>query len=412
MEEAFRVPLPVPTDGTGGWSLVDRRLGVVGQGTAVARIDEKGKVLWRTTLPAAFALTGRPGGPHATSAPPYGTLTLVGAAEHGRFPSLGTIDPATGVFTRLTVRPPRRPAGTLRLIRVTSSPGTRYQVIAATCLPGDLCTLTSWDGLTGKVLWTRHPHGPAVFAEPCSRSSSSSPSEVNESCDPLVLVADGRLVMLRGDEEKPLSRPLRLPPGDIGQVIRTLYRVIVTTVPHAPDCRARAAAYDADSPAAAPVWQRTFTWNQPQAPLRDGCRYDPSIPLIQSSDLVLPDAAGALIGDDYHGTFPRRLDPGEYPVAHRNGIVAHRPDGTYRTLGPAFPEGARPRPRKLTPDAQSLRNGLWYLPGTGRHGEILALDSDNTITWHLPSSGPPFLLTGDRLVYPEGGELVGVRSVG
>lgn len=49
-EDAFRVPLPVPTDASGGWALVIRRLGVIGQGRVAARVDENGEVLWRTKL--------------------------------------------------------------------------------------------------------------------------------------------------------------------------------------------------------------------------------------------------------------------------------------------------------------------------------------------------------------------------
>ncbi|MEU1468899.1 hypothetical protein ABZ434_11835 [Streptomyces sp. NPDC005761] len=409
VEDAFRVPLPVPTDASGGWALVDRRLGIIGQGTVAARIDENGKVLWRTTLPARFALTGRrPGQARTAAHSSDSVVTLIGAAAPGRLPSIATLDPLTGRFAELA-RPPARTPGELRLVTVTWTSGTRMAV-AATCLPSSSCTLTAWDADTGKVLWTHRTRGPAVFATPCGQdvAEERGAGRLLRRCDPLVFVADGRLVTLWSGEDRLRSRPVELPGGEIAQVIPTLYRIVVVTAPHGPGCHARAAAYDIGE-TAAPVWQRAFTWEQPQAAVREGCRRDPSIPLRVGYRLALPDSAGALVGDDYHGTFPLRLNPGEYPVAYGGSVLAYRVDGSHRDPQPVPSTTRRPRPAALDPTAQELGQGAWYVPGKGRSGEIIAVDPYGKITWRRATSGPAFFLAANRLVYVRGSSLVGVR---
>ncbi|WP_405403473.1 hypothetical protein [Streptomyces sp. NBC_01104] len=418
-EAAFRVPLPVPTDASGGWALVNRRMGIIGQGTVAARFDEDGKVLWRTTLPDQFALTERPGGTHAVATPTGGPLTLVGAAASGRMPGMATLDPVTGRFTRLAA-PPARPPGQLRLVTVASTPGIIHQAVAATCLPGAACTLTAWDATTGRILWKHLTRGPAVFAAPCNQEGAGAwgSADLGRKCSPLVFVADGRLMTLRRGEDRLHAWPLELPRGDIAQVIPTLYRTLVLTTPHGPGCQARAAAYDVTTESPAPAWQHTFTWDQPQAAVREGCRRDPSIPLLMSYRLTLPDAAGALIGDEYHGTFPLRLKPGEYPVARRSSILAYRTDGTYRDPNPHPGPDPTPsdtslrRPAELTPTAQDVGQGAWYVPGRGRRGEIIAVDVYGRTAWRRTTSGPPFFLSDNRLVYAHGSSLVGVRAPG
>ncbi|MFG3140637.1 PQQ-binding-like beta-propeller repeat protein [Streptomyces sp. NPDC048211] len=407
-EEAFRVPLPVPTDASGGWALVNRRLGVIGQGRVAAKIDEDGKVLWRTALPSVFALTGRPGQTHAV-ATPSGSLTLVGAAASGRLPRLATLDPVTGAFAMLASSP-ARPRGELRLLTVVSTTRIPRQAVAVTCLPGASCTLTAWDASTGRVLWKHRTHGPAVFAAPCNQDGERDGVTIHRECDPLAFVADGRLVLLRRGEDRLRSTPVELPRGEIGQVLPTLYRVLVMTVPHGPGCRARAAAYDLTTESRAPVWQRAFTWDQPQAAVRDGCRRDPSIPLLMAYRLTLPDAAGALVGRDFDGKFPLRLKPGEYPVADGSDIAAYRVDGSSRDPDPTPSGTPHSRPAELKPTAQGLGQGTWYLPGSGRKGEIVAVDVYGKITWRRTTSGRPFFLSDNRLVYAQGSSLVAVRA--
>ncbi|MGW6207588.1 hypothetical protein ACWF9B_28625 [Streptomyces sp. NPDC055089] len=400
--------MPVPTDASGGWALVNRRLGVIGQGRVVARIDENGKVLWRTRLPARFALTGRPGQVHAVVGPSESPLTLIGAAVPGRLPFIATLDPMTGRFTELAY-PPARTPGELRHITVTWTSGTRMAV-AATCLPASSCTLTAWNADTGQVRWKHRTRGPAVFATPCGQDGTAAGGANHHlrRCDPLVFVADGRLVTLWDDDDRLQSRPVALPRGDIAEVIPGLYRVLVVTAPHGPGCRAHAAAYDLTAETtSAPAWQRTFTWDQPQAAVREGCRRDPSIPLLVGSDLTLPDAAGALVGDDYHGTFFLRLKPGEYPVAYGIDVLAFRADGSYRDPRP--PSTLRRLPEEFDPAAQDLGQRVWYVPGKGRRGEIIAVDIYGKITWRRDTSGPPSFL-GNRLVYANGSSLAALRS--
>ncbi|WP_406096604.1 hypothetical protein [Streptomyces sp. NBC_01013] len=409
-EEAFRVPLPVPTDTSGGWALVDPRWGIIGQGRVVARIDEDGKVLWRTTLPIRFALTGRPGQAHAV-ATPVGEVTLVGAADRGRLPRVAKLDILTGRFQSLAL-PPARPPGNVRLVTVSSTAGGAPQAVAATCLPGASCTLTAWDAVTGQVRWTYRTRGPAVFAAPCDQGGGRNGVAPPRKCDPLAFVADGRLVTLRQGEDRLHARPVKLPRGEVAQVIPTLYRALVMTAPHGPDCRAQAAAYDLTTESPTPVWQRALTWDQPQAAVHQGCRRDPSIPLLMAYRLVLPDAAGALVGDDFDGTFPLRLKPGEYPVADRSEILAYRTDGRYRDPSTARSHTPRKRPKELGPTARELGEGMWYVPGRGRRGEIIAVDVYGEITWRRPTSGPPFFLTGNRLVHAEGSTLVALRAAG
>ncbi|WP_326736381.1 outer membrane protein assembly factor BamB family protein [Streptomyces sp. NBC_01022] len=408
-EDAFRVPLPVPTDASGGWALVSRRSGIIGQGGVVARIDEDGKVLWRTTLPAEFALTGRPGQTHAAVTPSDSMVTLVGEAASGRLPRMATLDSVTGRFTMLAASPARTP-GELRIVTVSSTTGIPRQAVAATCLPGSACTLTAWDTATGKVRWTHRTRGPAVFAAPCNQDGERDGVAFHQECDPLAFVADGHLVTLRPGEDRLHSRPVELPRGDIAQVIPTLYRVLVMTAPHGPGCRAQAAAYDRTAEPPTPLWQRTFTWDQPQAAVHEGCRRDPSIPLLMAYRVTLPDAAGALIGNDFDGKFPLRLKPGEYPVAHGSDILAYRADGGYRDPYPAPSDVARTRPAELKPTAQELGQGAWYLPGRGRKGEIIAVDVYGKITWRRTTSGRPFFHTGNRLVYAKGSSLVAIRA--
>lgn len=408
-EDAFRVPLPVPTDASGGWALVNRRLGVIGQGRVAARVDEHGEVLWRTKLPARFALTGRPGQVHAVVSPSESPLTLIGAAAPGRLPFIATLDAMTGRFAELAY-PPVRTLGELRYVTVTWTSGTRVAV-AATCLPASSCTLTAWNADTGQVRWKHRTRGPAVFATPCGQDGEErgGADPYWRRCDPLVFAADGRLVTLRGDEDRLRSWPVELPGGDIAQVMPTLYRILVVTAPHGPGCRAQAAAYDLESETAAPVWQRTFTWDQPQAAVHEGCRRDPSISLFVGSHLTLPDSAGALVGDDYDGTFFLRLKPGEYPVTYGSAVLAYRADGSHRDPRPAPSTAPRRRPSELVPTAHEVGEGVWYVPGEGRRGEISAVDVYGEITWRRTVGGPPFFL-GNRLVYAHGSSLVAIRA--
>ncbi|MFE9781679.1 PQQ-binding-like beta-propeller repeat protein [Streptomyces sp. NPDC005775] len=410
-EEAFRVPLPVPTDPSGGWALVNRHLGVIGQGRVVARVDEDGKLLWRTTLPDQFALTGRPGRTHAAATPIDGPVLLVGAAASGRFPSMAKIDPVSGRVTRLAP-PPARTPGKLRFVKVLSSSGLPFQAVAATCLTGSSCTVTAWDASTGKVLWKYRTRGPAVFAAPCDQGKQAKGPAFTQNCEVLAFVADGRLVTLLRGADRPHARPIEPSRGGVAEVIPTRYRVLVLSAPHGPDCRARAASYDlTDQPTgSAPAWQRAFTWDQPQASVREGCRRDPSIPLLVGYRLTLPDSAGALVGDDYHGTFPLRLKPGEYPVAVGAEIFAHRADGSYRDPRTRPSGHPRIRPEELTADARELGQGAWYVPGRGRKGEIIAVDVYGKITWRRTSNGTPFFLSSNRLVYAEGSHLVALRA--
>ncbi|MER7723158.1 PQQ-binding-like beta-propeller repeat protein [Streptomyces sp. NPDC096323] len=411
VEGAFRVPLPVPTDASGGWALADRRLGVIGQGRVAARIDENGEVLWRTRLPARFALTERPGQAHSVANPSAGPLTLIGAAPPGRFPLLATLDPWTGRFAELAYPPVRSP-GELRLVTVTSTSGTRLAV-AATCLPASSCTVTAWDAVTGQVRWKHRTRGPAVFAPPCGQDGATGKgtTQYSRRCDPLVFVADGRLVTLQDGDDQLQSRPVALPQGDIAQVIPSLYRILVVTAPHGPGCRAHVAAYGLTAETTtAPAWQRNFTWDQPQAAVREGCRWDPSIPLFVGSHLTLPEAAGALVGDDYDGTYFLRLKPGEYPVAYGIGVLAYRTDGSYRDPQP--PSTVRRLPMEFDPAAQNLGQGVWYIPGKGRRGEIIAIDVYGKITWRRATSGQPFFVGSNRLVYPYGSDLAAIRTAG
>ncbi|MFE9854685.1 hypothetical protein [Streptomyces sp. NPDC005780] len=410
-EEAFRVPLPVPTDASGGWALVSRRLGIIGQGRVVARIDEDGKVLWRTTLPAEFALTGRPGRTQAVATPTELAVMLVGAAASGRLPRMAALDPHTGRFTRLAP-PPASPPGVLRLVSVAETPAVIHQAVAATCLPGASCTLTAWDVSTGKVQWKQRTRGPAVFAAPCISERVEKGMGVHGACDALTYVADGRLVMLPRGEARLHSTPIDLPRGDIAQVLPTPYRILVMTAPRAPGCRAQAAAYDFTTRSPSPVWQRTLTWDQPQAAVRDGCRRDPSIPLLMADRGTLPDAEGALVGHYFDGTFPLRLNPGEYPVARGSAIFAYRADGSHRDPNPAPSDGGSSQglPEELSPAAQELGQETWYLPGRGRRGEVVAVDFRGGISWRRTTAGPPFFLTSNRLVYADGSSLVAIRA--
>ncbi|MFJ6460184.1 hypothetical protein ACIQM0_03845 [Streptomyces sp. NPDC091387] len=406
------MPLPVPTDASGGWALVSRRLGIIGHGRVAARIDESGKVLWRTALPVQFALTGRPGQTHAVATPSGSGVTLVGAAASGRLPLMAALDSRTGRLTKLAP-PPARPPGELRLVTVSSTPGTARQAVAATCLPRSSCTLTAWNASTGQVMWKQRTRGPAVFAAPCKQEGEAGRAGSHENCEPLVLVADGLLMTLRHGEDRLRTRPVELPRGHIAQVLPTLYRILVTTDPIGPGCRAQAAAYDLTTQSPTPVWQRTVAWDQPQATLHEGCRKDPSIPLLMAHRVTLPDSAGALVGNDFDGTFPLRLEPGEYPVAHGSAVLAHRVDGSYRDPYPV-PSATtrRSRPSELSPTAENLGQGAWYLPGRGRRGEIIAVDVHGKITWRRATSGPPFFLTDNRLVYADGSNLVAIRASG
>ncbi|WP_328894193.1 PQQ-binding-like beta-propeller repeat protein [Streptomyces sp. NBC_00236] len=411
VEDAFRVPLPVPTDGSGGWALVNRRLGVIGQGRVVARVDPSGEVLWRTRLPARFALTGRPGQVHAVVSPSEMPLTLIGAPVPGRLPFVATLDPLTGRFTELAY-PPARTPGELRYVTVALASQTQTRTaVAATCLPESSCTLTAWDAATGQIRWKRRTRGPAVFAGPCDQGGMQGgrPDHLWRRCDPLVSVADGRLVTLLNGEDRLRSSPLDLPGGDIAQVLPTRYRIVVVTAPHGPGCRAQAAAYGFEADTGAPAWQRAFTWDQPRAAVREGCRRDPSIPLLTDSCLILPDAAGALVGDDYHGTFFLRLKPGEYPVIDGSEVLAYRVDGSHRDPLRTASTLPRSRPVELGPTAEALGQNLWYVPEKGRRGEVIAADVDGKITWRRTTGGFPFFL-GNRLVYALGSELVALRT--
>ncbi|MER5275185.1 hypothetical protein ABT025_05445 [Streptomyces sp. NPDC002809] len=409
IEEAFRVPLPVPTDASGGWTLVNRRLGIIGQDRVAAKIDEDGKVLWRTTLPAEFALTGRAGRPQAVATPSSSGITLVGAASSGRLPPLATLDSVTGSVTKLAA-PSVRPPGKLRFVTVISTTANPGQAVAATCLPGATCTVTAWDTSTGLVLWKHRTRGPAVFADPCNQEGERDGVAGRWACDPLTFVADGRLVLLRRGEDRLRSRPVDLPRGDIGQVIPTLYRVLVMTAPHGPGCRAQAAAYDLTTESPTPVWRRNFTWDQPQAALHEGCRRDPSIPLLMAYRLTLPDAAGALVGSYYDGKFPLRLKPGEYPVADAGRVFACRGDGSYRDPKPMPSQIRQRHPKELGSTARELGQGAWYVPGRGRKGEIIAVDVYGEITWRRATNGTPFFLTDNRLVYAYGSNLIAIRA--
>nr|WSW69046.1 PQQ-binding-like beta-propeller repeat protein [Streptomyces sp. NBC_00995] len=406
------MPLPVPTDASGGWALVRSSLGIIGQGRVAARIDENGKVLWRTELPAEFALTGQPGRTHAV-ATPTDAVVLVGAAAAGRMPRLATLDPDTGRFTTLAP-PPARPPGVLRLVTVAVTPAVIHQAVAATCLPGASCTVTAWDASTGKVQWERRTRGPAAFAAPCMPYRVENGDGIHGACDALTFVADGRLVTLRPGEARPRSTPIEPPRGVVVQVLLTPYRVLVMTAPHAPGCRAQVAAYDLTTRSPEPVWQRTVSWDQPQAAVREGCRRDPSIPLLMARRLTLPDAAGALVGNYYDGTFPLRLQPGEYPVARRSKVFARRAEGSWRDPNPAPSDGGSSQglPDELSPDARELGNEAWYVAGKGRRGEIVAVDFEGEITWRYTTGGPPFFLTGSRLVYAEGSKLVAIGPAG
>ncbi|MEV6757132.1 hypothetical protein [Streptomyces sp. NPDC051214] len=404
-DRAFSVPLPVPTNAVGDWSLVDSRNGMVGQGRWIARIDEDGRALWRTRLPAEFALTARPGRPHAASSG-LSPIVLVGAAAAGRLPALASVDPDTGRFRRLAPSPPR-PAGKLSMITVLSG----RQAVAATCRAHASCTLTAWGSDTGQVQWTRRTRGPAVFAAPCLQQRGwKVPGQPGpHDCHPLTFVADGRIEVLRQGEQRPHGWRVKLPPGEIAQVYPTTYRTLVVTAPRGPACRVRVAAYDTVNQAPAPVWQRDFAWNQPQAAVRDGCRQDPTIPLMMGYRLTLPDAAGALIGDDNDGEFGLRLRPGEYPVAYGTRILAYRAGRGFRDPAPAKVDNAA-RPAELTPAAQPLGSGIWYVPGEGRKGVVLAVDVYGKVTWRRAVGGPPFFLGDNRLVYADGSRLTALHA--
>ncbi|MCC9158277.1 PQQ-binding-like beta-propeller repeat protein [Streptomyces parvulus] len=405
-ERAFSVPLPVPTDEVGDWSLVDARNGVVGQGRWIARIDEDGRTLWRTRLPAEFALTAKPGRPHAGASGTSPTV-LVGAAPPGMLPALASVDPSTGRFLRLAPSP-SRPAGELRMITLSSA----RQAVAATCRTRGSCTLVAWDPYSGQVQWTRRTVGSAVFAAPCGQQRGRKVPGLpgQDACRPLTFVADGRIEVLGQGEQRLHGRRVDLPPGEVAQVYTTTYRTLVVTAPHGPACRVRVAAYDTVEQAPAPVWQRDFVWEQPQAAVRDGCRRDPAIPLLMGFRLTLPDAEGALIGDDYDGEFRLRLRPGEYPVAHEGRVLAYRAGRGFRDPDPAKPDDAALRPAQLPPDAEPLGNGIWYVPGAARRGTVIAVDVYGEITWRRTVGGPPFFLGPDRLVHADGPHLTALRA--
>ncbi|MFI7336421.1 PQQ-binding-like beta-propeller repeat protein [Streptomyces sp. NPDC050085] len=409
-ERAFSVPLPVPTDDVGDWSLVDAPNGIIGQGRWIARVDEDGRALWRTHLPAEFALTTRPGQPHAAaSGPSPSPSVLVGTASPGLLPALASVDPNTGRFQRLAPSPPR-PAGELQTITVSPS----RQAVAATCRSHGSCSLVAWDTGTGQVQWTRQTRGPAAFAAPCvqQRGWKVPGQPVPHACHPMTFVADGRIEVLRQGEQRPHGWRVQLPPGEVAGVYPTTYRTLVVTVPHGPACRVRVAAYDTGNQAPAPVWQRDFAWEQPQAAVRDGCRQDPTIPLLMGYDLTLPDAAGALIGNDYDGEFPLRLRRGEYPVAYGARVLAYRAGRGFRDPNPAKPDDAALRPAELPPAAQPLGGGIWYAPGDGRKGTVIAVNVYGTVTWRRLVSGPPFFLGDNRLVYADGSRLTALRASG
>ncbi|MEU4145727.1 hypothetical protein [Streptomyces parvulus] len=405
-ERAFSVPLPVPTDDVGDWSLVDARSGIVGQGRWIARIDEDGRTLWRTHLPAEFALTASPGRPHA-GASGTSPAVLVGAAPPGMLPALASVDPNSGRLLRLAPSP-ARPAGELRMVTVP----TAGQAVAATCRPRGSCTLVAWEPRSGRVQWTRRTHGPAAFAGLCEQERGwKVPGRPGRrGCRPLTFVADGRVEVLGQGEEVLRGRRVNLPPGEVAQVYSTPYRTLVVTAPRGPACRVRVAAYDMVELAPAPVWQRDFTWEQPQAAVRDGCRRDPAIPLLMGFHLTLPDAEGALIGSDYDGEFRLRLRPGEYPVAHEGRVLAYRAGRGFRDPNPAEPDDAALRPAELPPAAEPLGNRIWYVPGDAPGGTVIAVNVYGEITWRRTVGGPPFFLGSNRLVYADGSHLTALRA--
>ncbi|WP_329286581.1 outer membrane protein assembly factor BamB family protein [Streptomyces sp. NBC_00691] len=399
--------MPVRPGPDGDWVVNSAEEGLLGQGRALVQLADPERRGWRLSLPDEFALTSpRPGTAHSAFVEGHRVVLVGGRAGHPGPSAIAGLDPEHG---RLSWRRDLMPNSKVFLYE-----GGRATVLVADCGPGS-CRLTGWDAFSGRRSWTRTERGSVQVLDGCRADAFAVErrSDVHR-CRPY-LVASGRVAVLDPENGRSFwMTGLRLPGGRIDRITQRGDHVTMATAPARGSCRVTVIArriekYDGHEKL---DWQRTFVWDQPQAP-RDpgtGCRWDRTIPLMVGYGMVLPEADGALVVPFYGGTLEhsQRLAPGEYLVTDgtMNQIVRApgRPD---RSLN----RSDRPiRPRGLGPAARLVTAGFWQdgrrLSLPGREDHVLWEGTSDCQAFAGEGKGP-----GVRLTYCDGDDLVTLRPV-
>ncbi len=404
-EEASRVRTPVRPGPDGTWVVNSTEAGLLGQGRTLVRLKGPERQGWRLTLPDEFALTSRqPGAAHSALVQDH-KVVLVGGREGHRGPTaVAGLDVHQGRLAWRHALPPGS-----RVFLYESGFAT---VLVADCRPGS-CRLTGWDSWSGRRKWTRTESGVVRVLDGCRADAFAveRPSDVHR-CLPY-LVTPGRVATLDPENGRPTwMTGLRMPRGPIDRITQNGGHVTMATEPAKGSCRAtvvawRIAKYDGHEEY---DWQRSFVWDQPQAPRdpRTGCRWDRTLPLFIGYGLALPEAGGALVVPHYTGTlaYSRRLAPGEYLVTDGTmNQILRAPGRPDRTLD----ETDRPlRPRDLSPAARLLMNRFWQ---DGRR--LLLLGYEDRVLWEGTSDCRAFAGHGEGpwvgLTYCDGDDLVTLR---
>lgn len=406
-EEASRVRMPVRPGPDGGWVVNSTEAGLLGQGRALVRLSGPGRRGWRLSLPAEFAVTSpQPGTAHSAFVRGH-RVVLVGGREGRRGPSaIAGLDPEQG---RLAWRHELVPGS-----RVFLYEGGFARVLVADCRPGS-CRLTGLDASSGRRAWTRTERGPVRVLDGCRDDALAveRPSG-DHRCGPYLVTPD-RVARLDPENGRPSwLTGLRLPRGGIDRITRNAGHLTMATAPARGSCRVTvvAARISKDDGDEERDWQRTFVWDQPQAPRepRSGCRWDRTLPLFTGYAMALPDAEGALVVPLYVGTLShsRRLAPGEYLVGDgtMNPIIraAGRPDRPLDRTDPPV------RPAGLSAAARRVTAGFWQ---DGRR--LVLLDHEDRPLWEGASDCRAFAGEGTGpgtvVTWCDGTDLVALRPV-
>jgi hypothetical protein len=394
-----RAALPVPPDEGGSWPLFVARAGVLGAGRQIARIGRAGRPLWSVTLPKGFALTSPRsayvGSSHRT------LIVLAGAAT--RPSAVLVLDLTTGrrLWDR---RLPAPPAG--GSVQLASGGGADNAVlVVARC--GGGCDLTAVGEHDGRRLWSGRVPGADWISggfEPVigGRGMGVAGARTNVIYGMIWAGTEGSLWTVNIDDGRVGGR-IPGPDEPAVNVIGTNYRTIVVTGPTDRSCRARAIAYDMETiPAGTVAWTQRFRWDDPRArPDEHGCRADPAQVLMWNYDLVLPDAEGPMVVDDYHGRVRGRRPVGEYQIAE--GLVwdGHRyrdreyNDGRPLTVAP--PADGRPWAIQVSAGAWVVRSG---------DGASLTQTTGGQPVWHQPGAVAALDIGSDRLAFLTRTEIV------
>ncbi|MGW6395689.1 hypothetical protein ACWFR1_35505 [Streptomyces sp. NPDC055103] len=398
--------LPVASGSDGTWVVNSPEPGMLGQGRTIARRAGPESRGWRLTLPAEFALTSqRPGAAHSALVDRY-RVVLVGGRDGQRGPSaIAGIDPWDG---RLAWRHALPPGSQVFLYERDA--GT---VLVAECRPG-ACRLTGRRTSTGQSVWTRTVPGVSRVLDAC-RADAFAPFDTprrmgGNRCRPY-LVGAGRIGVLDPEDGRPYWETELRPPDGVDRIVEVGGRIVMATAPARGSCRVTVLAgrATADNPEDR-GWQRTFVWDQPQAPRdpRTGCRWDRTLPLTVGYRLALPEAEGALVVDPHDGPLDHspRLAPGEYLVTGGGWEeIVRAPGRPDRHLS----EAGRPvRPEGLSPAARAIPGRIWQ---DGRR--LVLLDYEDRPLWEGESDCQAFLRSdkGGDLTYCDGTDLVTLRPV-